>query len=150
MPRRHSMRRRTFLAFTRPTTNPTLDHEPRRVREIVPLLQHTTELARALQHAPVLVVHALDARHLEHLPVHVRTAAAAGHGVAGDDVVVDARVDEDAAARAALVEAVDAQVLHVDAADFDVEVGGKDRELDAAAPAVFALDPVAVGVGLSL
>lgn len=61
---------------------------------------------------------------------------------------MDARVDEDAAGGPPLVEAIDTQRLHVDAADLDVEVLAQDVELDEAAPGVGVLDPAAVGGGL--
>ena len=67
-------------------------------------------------------------------------------GGEGDGVVVDARVDEDAALRAAFIVAVGAEGLDIDRTDLDVEALAQDVQLDAASPCVFGLDPSAVVV----
>lgn len=146
MPGLHRMFRSGLFARPRPPTRVTLDREPLRVGIVMSLLQHPAQLPSTLEGPAVLILHALDPRHLKDLAVELRGPG--GSRVAGDDVVVDARVDEDAARGAALVEAVDAQVLHVDAADFDIKVRAQDCELDATAPAVLTLDPAAVVVWL--
>ena len=92
-------------------------------------------------------------RAVEDLGVELRRGVAVGvprgvRGGQGNGVVVDAGVDEDAAGGLALVEAVHAQGLHVNGADFDAEVLAEDVELDGPAPGVFRLDPDAVVVGL--
>lgn len=65
-----------------------------------------------------------------------------------NDVIVNSGIDEYASIGPALVEAIDAQRLDVDGADFDFEMSAENIELDGAAPGVFGLDPSAVIVGL--
>jgi len=143
--RRHGMRSGALFAFASPPTSAALDGESGSVSVVVPLLQNPTQLTRRLQRPSVLVIHTLYARNLEDLSVQLGTAA--WDRVTRNHVVVDPRIHQDATARTALVEAVDSEILHVYTADLNVEIGGQNGELDAAAPAVFPLDPAAVVIG---
>ena len=144
MPRLPRMLPRPLLALSPHATLPTRNLESKNIRVIMPPTQNLAQLLRRRER-PAVHLLPLDPNYVEHLPIRRRVCARVRcHGA---HVVVDPRVDEDAARRAPFVEGVDAGVLHVDAADFDVEVGAQDAEFDAAAPGVFALDPLAVGGG---
>lgn len=140
--RRRSMFRGAFLAHQHRSADIAADAKARRIGEIMLPLQDPTDLHRALQHDIIVRLEDLGVE----IRRRVRVRVGRVRGTQGDHVVVDARVDEDASLRPALVEAIDAQRLHVDGADLDVEVLAQDVQLDEAAPRIFPLDPPAVRV----
>lgn len=146
MPRLPCMIRRALLSRKAFPTDIAQDAERGRIGKVMLRVQHPAQLHRLGQDLLV--------RGVEDLGVELGrgVGAVVGRiaGAEGDGVVVDAAVDEDAAAGPALVEAVDAQRLHVDGADLDLEVAGEDVELDGAAPGVGRADPAAVVVGRPL
>lgn len=65
-------------------------------------------------------------------------------------VVVDARVNEDAADFAVGIEAVDAEGLNVNTADLDVKMLGEDTQLNGTTPSIRVLYPSTVIIGILL
>jgi hypothetical protein len=115
------------------------------VGKIVPLLQNLAELSGSLQSSTIFALHTLDLSNLEDLPIKIGTRALARRY--GNDIVMDTGINQDAASCFAFVEAINSQVLDVDAADLDVELLGEDGEFDTTTPRVVALNPTTVVVG---
>jgi hypothetical protein len=135
----------TLFSLSSPATDITFDSESMCISKVVSLLQNLAEISGSLQSSTIFTLHTFNLSDLEHFPIKLGTRALARRD--GNDIVMDTGIYQDASSRFAFVEAINPQILDIDAADLDVELLGEDGELDTATPRVLALDPTAVVVG---